>query len=183
MGSAAAAPRGLTCIMVADKPERRKLCLLLLPAVWSCIPWPGSSGTGSVAPRQGSEEDGELGAWCCAAQRRPRALIAAGLYLHRALCSFLTVSPGSFCSGNECQAEPSNALCKDERSQSRIGKQLLPYYTWPCTRRVHHHAVVTLTRRVAQKSCRVQSVLDKQRDAALLCLRDTISGDQDTIAG
>lgn len=124
------------------------------------------------------------GSWVHGAvQHRPRALITAGLYLRRALCSFLTVSPGSFCSGNECQAEPSNALCKDERSQSRIGKQLLPYYTWPCTRRVHHHAVVPLTRRGAQQSCRVQSVLDKQRDAALLCLRDTISGDQDTIAG
>lgn len=176
---AAAAPRGLMRMVVVDeKPERRKLCLLLLLlAMWSCIPWPGSSGMDSVAPRQGSEGDGELGAWCCA------ALITAGLYLRRALCSFLTVSPGSFCSGNECQAEPSNALCKDERSQSRIGKQLLPYYTWPCTRRVHHHAVVPLTRRGAQQSCRVQSVLDKQRDAALLCLRDTISGDQDTIAG
>lgn len=66
---AAAAPRGLMRIVVVDeKPERRKLCLLLLLlAMWSCIPWPGSSGTGSVAPRQGSEEDGELGAWCCAA--------------------------------------------------------------------------------------------------------------------
>lgn len=87
-------------------------------------------------------------------------------YCCRALCPLyvlLTVNCGWFWLGNKCQVSPRNALCKDKRSPSRIEKQLLPYSTWPCSQRVHHHVVETLTLHVAQKSCWGLSVLDKPR--------------------
>ena len=175
----------LTCVEAGDeKTERRKLCLFLLTSLkvhplGTHLLADGlqpSHVSGPAPSRQGNQKDLEFGrvlgfAWLSldlaasgqgSSSRpgdrlvlRPSRTDPGSLITLSPPCVLLAVSCGTFCLRNECQAHPRNVLCKDERSQSGIEKQLLPYYTWPCTQRVHHHVVGTLTLRVAQKSCRV----------------------------
>lgn len=164
--------------MAGDKkPERRKLCLFLfillkvhpLNTHLLADGLRPSRVSGPVPSRRGSQKDSErsraLGfAWLCldpAGQQQPRGLPRAAAEQNPPRVSSLSRAGFSlsveavFAWGKERRVHPRNVLCKDERSRSGIKKQLLPYYTWPCTQRVHHHVVGTLTRRVAQKSCRV----------------------------
>lgn len=120
---------------------------------WSSVVCWAVFGPGCEQPGRQQQPQGLPGA--AAEQNRPESLIAAGPYLRRACSAHCSLSAAAvFAWGTSVRSTP-ETHCKGERSQSSMEKQLLPCYTWPCTQRVHHRVVGTLTLRVAQKSCRI----------------------------